>query len=465
MAISFASATGNLFNRIGKLGAVLANARSSQNTQNTALTSTSTGIVAQFNAEPDIQALTGQAYIGELNSIGSIGNLMRAVAEQTVNRIVYRDAPRIGQTLESLNTVDSIREIIRQMDVQGATVQSATVTGTAGTFTGTGNGIINISTRRPSDGLVQENIFAEDVLTTCIADSYIGGATAGRERFSIVGEGSQNNPFAFDWPLGSGASISFSAIDGSQDASAGNLLTNSNFEDFTSNSPDRWTLAVGTAGTHVNKETSLVFDGTGALRITGDGSNLTQIRQTFNSSSFTTGELDELTQYSFNVWVRRDGTAAAAGVMTIDLADGDGTVINDANSSANSFTIDLTALTTSYASYTGVFRTPEVLPATQRIRMRLTTALTNNRSVYFDRASLGVMKKLYTGGPSIAIHSGSTNFINGDYSTGTTFTNNRGGGTNLASFQVLWERLFGMSSLNLLLPTAASPSISDGLIA
>lgn len=464
MAISFANAVGNLFNRLGKLGLVISQLRSYQNSQNTNMTNTTTGVVAQFNGESDIQALMGSAYIGELNSPGGIGQTMRSIAEATINRMVYRDAPRIFQTLTSTNLEDSIKEVIRQMEVAGASVRAQTITLTNGAFTGTGNGIINSSSRRPLDGLVQENAFDEAVLFTCTSDSYIGGATAGQEGFSVTGEGQQSDLFAFDWPLGSDASTFVSAIDGGSDNSGGNLLTNSDFETFSANVPSNWTLVTGAGGTNVFEETSIVFDGSKSLRITGDGSStLTSLTQTFDNSSFTSGVLDELLQYSFNVWVRRDGTAAAAGVLTIDLIDGNNVVVNDANGTANSFTIDLTALTTSFVSYTGVFRTPAILATTNKIRMRLTTALTNGRSVYIDRASLGEMTLLYTGGPYTAVHSGAANFVQGDYGT-LTVANSRGAAGTLDTFHTLIDRLVGLRERDLLLPSSSTPTISDSAL-
>ena len=148
----------------------------------------------------------------------------------------------------------------------------------------------------------------------------------------------------------------------------------------------------------------------------------------------------------------------------MDLFDGS-SIINDENGTANSFTIDLTALTTSYASRTGVFRTPSILPAAIYLRMRLSTALTNGRSVYFDKASLGEMTQAYTSGPYLAVHAGSIAFEVGDLGT-VAVTNSRGAAGTLDTFQTLFAREFpDMISSELLLPSAAAPTISDALIA
>lgn len=464
MAISFASAVGNLNNRIGRLGALLVNLRNYQNTQLSKMTNTTTGVVAQYNAESDLQAIVGGNYISELNIPESIGSMVQSAAIQTINRVVYRDRAINGQTLTQVNLLGSLQDVILQMKQQGASVQACTVGATTAAFTGTGNGAVNVSTRRPSDGLVVENTIAETVTITCTSDSYIGGSTEGNEGFTATGQGSQTDVFAFNYPLGSNCVLGLNAIDGSQDNNAGNLLTNSSWEDWTSNVPDNWTLVAGAAGTNIVRSTT-AYDGAYAVECAGDGTTNFNITQTFDLSAGTLGELSPLTQYGFNMWWRRDGVAAGSGVMTIDLIDGSNNIIQDANSQNNTFTVDLTALTATYTAYQGVFRTPLVLPSTIKIRIRLTTALTAGRSVFFDRGSLGIMQRLYVGGPAVCVYSGSVPFRGGDYSL-LTLTNNLGGGsTPYSSFQPLYNILFGMLQSNLLLPSSASsPTISDSLI-
>lgn len=463
--LSFADAPGNLFNRIGKLGQLIKQMRSYQASMLLNFTDTTYGVVAQLNAESDIQAQVGSAYIGAVNAANSTLGSIQGVATAIVNRQIYRDNPRYGQTLTSQNTLASIYEVIRQMKIAGALVLAQTITATPTSFTGVGNGVINTSVRRPLDGLVLENAFAETLLLVCTSDSYLGGATEGNETFALTGVGQQGDVFAFDWPLGSNASTSLSAIDGNVDVGSGNLLTNSGFESWatTTNVPDNWSLTVGTAGTNTLKETTIVYDAPPnfSLAIVGDGSTLTALKQQFDSSTGTTGTLEPLTQYGYNLFLRRDGTAAVAGVLTIDLIDGSNNVILDANSVANTFNIDLTALTTVFTSYRGQFRTPVIMPSAVYIRMRLSTALTNGRTVYLDKSSLGLMTQAYTSGPFACIHAGSIPFLQGDYGT-IAITNSRGAAGTYSTFQTLWAQLFPeMISNEILLPSSSVPNISD----
>lgn len=470
MAISFSSAPGNLFNRLGKVGALIANVRAHQNTQLTAMTDATTGVTAQLNGEPDIQAMMGASYIGILSSAEAAGSTAQQIAQAVADRMVFRDNPQQGQSLTSQNVPASLAEIIRQMKVAGASVLAATVAASTSAFTGTGNGAVITSVVRPFDGKALENAFAENVTFQCTADSYSGGAQAGNESFGVNGDGNQDDLFAFNWPLGSGGSTSLSAINGAADNSQGNLLTNSGFDKWDSATllPTSWELTVGAAVTHVNEETSIVFGdaGSSALRLTGDGSNLTTLRQTFNDSSGTSGTLQPQTQVSFAVWMRRDGTAPAAGSLRIELVDGNGAVIQDANGANNAFDVDLTLLSTVYAAFTGVFRLPAIMPSTYRVQYRLTTALTNGRSVYLDRGGMGYMSQLYTSGPFLNVHSGASPFLLNDYATATV-TNSRGAAGTLTTFQTLLARLFpsDVYGSELLFPSSATPTIPDSLIA
>jgi hypothetical protein len=462
--LSFANATGNLYNRLGKIGLLVSQQYTNQQAQLTNMTNTTTGVVAQYNAESDLQALIGQQYIGLLNADGSLyGGICQNLAQQTANRMIFRDNPQISQTLTSLNILTSLQNIIQQMKTAGASILAMTIGATPTAFTGYGNAILNVSTKRASDGLVLENSFQENLLITCTQDSYTGGATAGNETLSATGTGSANF-FDFNFPLGSNAQASLTAINGNSNNSGGNVLTNSGYETWAGNTPSNYGISAGAFGTQIFQENSIVYDGTAALRLLGDGSTLTTWYQQFGTSAGTLGTLSPVTQYSFNVWMRRDGIAPGAGQLVVELVDQNGNQILDNNSVANAFTINLTGLTTNYASYTGVFRTPTILPTSQFLRYRLSTPLTNARSVYMDKASLGLMTQVYVSGPSLAVHAGSNNLVLNDFAN-CAVTNSRGAGGTLNTFQTLLARLFPIVYTNeLLFPSSITPTISDGLI-
>ena len=467
MAISFADAVGNLMNRLGKCGAVIKNLGSYQDTQFTALTGAG-GVVGQLNAEPDVQAITGAGYLGALAGTGgAVGALMQSQAAAVVNRMVYRDSPRLGQTLQNYSTLASLQEIIRQMREQGATVRAQTVAATPGAFSGTGDAVLNASVRRPFDGLVLENAFAETVNVRCTADSYTGNATAGNEPLEAAGAGAQSDLFAFDWPLGSNASRTLTLIDGDTDAAAGNLLTNSGFLNFTDDAPDNWEVVTGTPGTNIFQESTLTFTGGSALRFYDETSSVRlHIRQAFaDGTAGTASELLPLAQYSACMWMRRGGGVPSAGELEVYLDDGGGNVLLDAAGNQNLFSVDLTALTTSYAPVKGVFRTPRDLPDAVYLNVRYLTPPETEFNIYMDKLGMGGMTQLYAHGPFLAGHSGAVPLVLNDLAQ-VVVTNGRGAAGTLDTWQTLLYRLFPEVAANeLLFPSSASPSISDDLIA
>lgn len=464
--ISFGNAVGNLFNQLGAIGGLIKSMRAYQQTQLNGMTNTTNGVTAQFTNQPDIQAIMGDNYISQLNSYGTtLGTLCQQMAVETVNRAVFDDNPRINQTLTQDNTLASLQEIIRQMKVAGATVLQTTITTSPSAFTGEGNGTINSSVYRPSDGLMLENSYTESILFTCSSDSYSGGATAGNESFTLTGTGQDNSFFDFDWPLGSNAQTSLNAIDGSSDATNGNTLTNSDYQDWTNNVPDNWDLNAGAGGTNVFRESGITYDGDYCMKWTGDpGGTLVNLSQLFDDSSGTEGQLSPQVQYGYCIFLRRDGSPPLAGVLRISLVDENGTIVQDMNGVSNSFTIDLTALNLTFTAYKTQFRTPAIMPDSVYLQMELTTPLTNGRSVYMARSSLGTMTQLYVSGPYFAVHSGSTPFLQGDYGT-CQVTNARGAGGTLNTMQTLVSTLLpDFYSNELLLPSSSTPTVSDTLI-
>lgn len=466
--LSFADAPGNWFTTIGRLGGLAKKLRAYQLDALSNLTDVTVGQVAQLKNEADVQALVGDSYLSVLSSTaGSVSPLLQNVAQTYLNRLIFRDSPRVGQTLTSQNVTASLGELIRQMGVQGATVRRHVLGSSTTAFTGTGNAVLNVSTTRPLDGLPLEHLYAETLTAVCTQDSYLGGATAGNETVTVVGTGSEGDPFAFDWPLGSNCSATLQAIDGDVDDGSGNLLTNSGFERFTSNAPDNWEVMVGTAGTDLFEEDVIVYDpasGGKSLGVVSDGSSLVQIRQLFGSSTGTQGTLDAVAQYGFCVFLRRDGGAPLSqGTLIADLHDGTA-VIDDEAGTPCSVSMDLTTLTTGFAAYTGAFRTPLALPSAVYLRLRFSVPADTGRAVYLDKASLGAMTQLYASGPFVSCHAGSTPFVAGDYAT-ITLTNSRDGSGGLDTFQTLMARLFPqMIGQEIMLPSSSVPSVQDTMI-
>lgn len=465
MNFPLVGAPGYLFNTLGKMGAVIANVNSAQATmQNTIITSP-VSLYNQLIAQPDIAATVGTSWTSWLAEFESPCGSMQQLAQQYLNRLVYNTQPQLNQTLTSNNLAASIGYVYEQMLSQGATILQMTVGSSASPFVGQGNGVVTCSVKRPFDGRVQENAFAEVITFTCTADSFTGGATAFNEQFSVTGEGAQTDVFAYNWPLGSNGSITLNAIDGDTSNGSGNYLTNSGFSAWTVGAPNNWTVNLGAST--ISQSQSIIFSAGSSLVITGDGSTLTNISQQFNSTSGTPSTLTVQTQYSVNLFLRTGGTAPTQGTLQIDLVDGSGNIINDQAGTPNSFTVDLTQLGVGWAAFNGFFRIPTTLPSTYSIRLHLTTALNNGAVVYVDKCSLGLANPLYTYGPFMACHAGSIPFVASpiaDYAT-CQVTNSRGAGGTLNTWQCLLYRLLASAiGVELLWPSSSSPTLSDGLI-
>lgn len=171
--------------------------------------------------------------------------------------------------------------------------------------------------------------------------------------------------------------------------------------------------------------------------------------------------LQPLTCYSWGVWLKED-VQPAAGVLTIELVDGSGTVITDAESTNNAATVDLTSggplSTSAWVHQGGFFRTPASLPAVVYFRFRLSTAMSSGSILAIDEMRLIEADQAYAGGPFLAGFQGLTAIAPGDVWE-VDIANAREG-----EFQEWFFRLFG--NIDLLLPSdnTGNETVADSLI-
>lgn len=385
---------------------------------------------------------------------GSLTSYLKDLASETLIQMADDDV-----RLVTLDVTTALKELISQMEDSSDDVEASTASVSVSAGSGnTGNAVVAASVVGP-DGKTLQYLFDEVLELTITGDSQTETATAGSEPASLLGEPLVEDPLAWDWPKGSGASTSLTLIDASLDNN-GNLLTNSDFSDFTvTDTPDNWTLVTATPSTTLFASGSGdAYDGTGnALKITGTGgAELTHLVQIFNSASGTLGKLLPQTVYAVNLFTKVSAVPAA-GALRIALVNSGNTVINDDAGTANSTTIDLTAETASYASHTAFFRTPSVLPSSVRLEIKMTTAIESGKSVFVDHLAFAEATQAYTGGVYVAAFSGSTEVVIDDkWNIDVTSTP--------GAFQKLFERFFGMRELGLTLPFDAAPTIDDALV-
>lgn len=377
---------------------------------------------------------------------------LQQLAQKVVIQMVDDDVKLASKDITSAMTI-----VISQMVTGGQTVQKPTLTAIAVTAGGSNNGdAVCQATYTGNNGVQQDYVFTENISVKCTTDSQ-GFGTLGSETFSVVGSAAARNQLDWSFPAGSGANTSITATDAQLNAS-GNVLTNSSFNAFTvANTPDNWSIVVGTPGTTIFSDSGNAYQGANCLKIAGNGAELTALTQTFALSTGTLSTLLPSTTYGLNVRLKVS-SVPGAGVMEINLIDGSNNVINDAAGTANTLTQALTALTTSYTAKNTFFRTPTVLPPTVKLRIRFTTALSNTVNLFIDNLALVKATQVYTGGPFIAVHAGATKTVLNDvYTIAASSADDSG-------WQTMAEQLFNMRSLGLQLPSGGSPTIADTLI-
>jgi hypothetical protein len=376
---------------------------------------------------------------------------LQSLAQATLIQMCVEAGPLTSSSLAAC-----MAYLISQMQSGSQTVKASVVgSSVAAGGSNVGNADVLVSTKL-ANGLVCENTFAEIVTATCVADAQSGGATAGQESMQYLGQIAQTNRLSNLWPAGSGCSASGRAVSPlvNNQGGTGTWLYNGAMELFTvANQADGWTYNTGTAGTRFLQSTAQHYDGSSSLEITGDSSTLSNFSQQFGSglNTLTILPTDQLTVH----FACKVDVAPAAGVLQVDLCDGSGTVINDAQGNPNSFTVNLVSLGTTFVLKSGTFRTPAVLPSAVNLRFHLTTALSTGSNLFIDHIAFAEGTQLYTQGPTVWTFSNSTNLIKND-TYNATFTNTPG------LIQQGFQQLFNMTSLGYLLPSSASPTLPDG---
>jgi hypothetical protein len=386
-------------------------------------------------------------------------------------------------------TQSAMAELIRQIIV-GATdsVNASVPAAGAQTAVGSpnGSGYIFLCSMKDSRGKLLEYALPETILAKCITDSQ-GTATKFEEVFQIQGQPALADPFSWLWPQGSGGSVTVTAVDPYLSTN-GNLLYNSNPDLFTSHVPNGWTLAVGTGGSAGGVQDAVVdggfaaYFGSHALQILGDGSTLTTLRQQFNSglntfpvygygnglsdiryswgggpSAQATQASQTSPQYALSFWIKAD-SVPGAGVLQISLVDNNFAVINDDAGTANTLSITLSGITTSYVNKVAYFRLPLILPSQVWLQIKATTAISNTKNIILGGMTLSRLTQMGPGLPYVGIASGNVPaYVPDAWTRATTNT--------FGVIQQNLDRCFNMRGLGLSMTSSGSPTIADSLVA
>lgn len=458
--------TGGLFTRLGALIYMMDAVRTHQANLKTLLAN----VQAEYSSTDSwmIETLSGsiEARIAEA---GGVLNDVKAAAEKTLVEMCYASATASGSalTMKSKTVQDALVWLIRAMDsestpetINGTTISKSGLSAGA-TNTGTGKFYYNFSCPKILLGSIAEwpNTRTELLEVRCVQDATNGTLTAGSEVFEVRGQAAYN-PLDYRFPGGSGAFMRLASATASIDAGPRyqNQASNSDFESFTSNVPDLWTVSSGTAGTDFAPTTTAgeFFRGTTGLKMLATGTAF-KLRQQFGIPTGTVAKLTPDRPYLLAVAVKKD--AGATGTFRISVQDASGNIIGPSNDFFLSLTI-ASAFTTSWAIQATQLRTPKVMPSEAYLVVETTTGVAT-AAAYVDEVVIAEMAQIGAGGPAISILAGATNWISDDFAQ-YTFTNNDEG-----KFVRAFDRLFDMYHKALALPqnTAGAETISDNLIA
>lgn len=448
MTIPLSTNPGGVYRRIGLfLGNLNAN-----NTFATGQDAKYATIEAQYQATN--QDLADGLFTLRNNVKSDVTNQNRNIAAQcapTLIRMANDDVP-----LATKDSPTALRLLFSQMVAAAASVNANTVSvavtaGTNGGVANTGDTIVN-ATVKGTDGKNRELVFAE-TLALAVSNDNQHGVTAGNEPWTLLGTVAETDPLSYNWPKGSAASETGTVVDSLDDATAGNLLTNGHFSNFTSSIPDSWTIISSVPANIAAAGASYGF-GTNALKFTGDGADLTSIGQTLTT-------LEPNTVYAWTLTYKNTVASPATGTLRVSLVDGSNTIITDDNSGSNSSTVALSGVAnTSWHQLNGFFITPKSLPATVKFRIDLSVALENAKIAYIANVALCETVEAYTGGPFVGAFRNTIDPLIGD-SWNVAVSNDYGG-----LIQTGFERVFGMRVLGLQIPSNASAAetVSDSLV-
>lgn len=289
-----------------------------------------------------------------------------------------------------------------------------------GTNTGNGTVIVDmLSTWNENNQNIPDGC---DYWAVCEADAITGGMNEHQELFSISSSfaGKYDGIYVCHYPAADGTGNTgggnrLQNEDGTTPGSGGNSDYTISWENFTSDTPDGWTVDVGSAGTQVNEESTEYYFGSKCLEFLGDaGSTLTAISQsaydffgaTAGGSTVVEEALSPLAHYLIGVYCKSHASMAA-GVFEFKMT-GTGYTAGSTEKATYDFT---SGALTSWTFKHGIVQMPRSIPSDVAVSLALTTALTNTREAWFDGAVFAKMHYIPAFGQNVAIIAGSTAFV------------------------------------------------------
>ncbi len=386
--------------------------------------------------------------------------IVERIRQTTVETIIQMTNDDV--TLPSLSLPAALRELIRQMEDAGESLEpNTTITNVVPNAQNVGDGVALVSYRfgagAPNDRFQYNRV--ETMRLQCTGDAQVSGST-GRETFALEGENAIASTANPGFPGGSGIGETIRASDPLNEGRGPgrNRVSNGAFERWTGDTPDDWTLAPGiTPGTDVVRETTLQRRDSSALRINGDGLSIGEF---LTSAAFA---LRPDTHYTIGFFTRRS-PGLSAGSWELEVRDGGLNVAAAASTSAGSVS------DSAYGIVSAEFRTPNEVANNYAAGIKVTAALDASEYVLID--GLFVMQTPQYGGPNgpfllVTPGSSGSNWIRGD------LVNVGSVRATVGKFQTYLDMMLGLNQLvdeqsqsgrGFTFPFADAATIPDNLI-
>ncbi len=485
MALTYTSTNG-LFTRIGRLFAFAKQLRKERAGVRTNYDSTMATFASNASRDLTPNLTAGIRGFEQYND-----PLVSAIARDT--SLTLLEMIDAETNLEGYNTDKALLNLTRLMLADSKTIARTNTSSTQGyvsvpgsgttlgrgtaTSGNAGNGIFVVYAMSPIRHLTNATVFdmpsvkSETIRTTVVVDSNTRNVLERQEIYQVEGERSVPS-FHEEWPKGSGIKALGRAVSAGQDHGSSdgkNVSANSDFEEFESNIPVRWTRVTGTAGTHIE----LVADpyvGTNALKFTGDGSTNPNIKQNLDDQTASAGRIHPDCAYTISAAVKRNATAPGVSLIISLRRSSDDAILNDEEAGRHcALNVATGDLGTSYALFHACVFTPKDVPSGCYIDIRFSGNVTNNSEVTVDQVAIAKMNQATPGTPYYQLISGSTPFRQQDEFT-TAVTNrivvgsSGGGTTSDGELALEFERFFGLGDRGLVLPSATGENIADSVI-
>ena len=459
MAITHAT----LFARLGRLFDHFASVKAYKDTLDTEIADTTTN----FSGEDyDMIGLLLSNHETRKKDADGIASDLQAAAVKTLI-----DTTDDNYSIPKRNVYEALAELIRQMLADSKTVDGNTITvgATSAGSSNVGNGtmvfseiapVLDRAKNRPGNLAVQ-TIKSETVTARCQTDSTNRTVAEGSERFRVYGQ-RQEHRFDEDWPRGSGAAITVGAASPRTNGGRGpgkNILHNSDFEEFTTNAPDHWTISSGVAGTHIFAAGSGATQ-SNALKFVGDGSTNPKITQTLRTTAGSLGQLNTDKPYTIS-FLAKYATAAPGVTLRVSVTSDGSTVYNSGTIGRSmQHTVTSGSITTSYVLYSLKCFTPLSVVKNSIITIDFSGNLANTSEVFIDDLVIAQMHPMGPGLGSVQVIPGATAYRAGDEFT-AAITNNYEG-----AIQKEFDRFFDLQRHGLALPgdISGGENIADTLI-